>query len=275
MNADLDAFASTHLTLSPASMLTAVGMAVLTAFGLWWLLRRPLSVALTLVVLLVSSVATGLGHAPLIHLMLFIECSVSPPDNGFLSNLSEAFLTAAIPEESVKFGLSLCFLRILRVRRDSGVVLLVAAVALGFAVFENMMAALTLTGPLGVLVTRSLTTVLHACGGIVMGHFLARAQALGGRRWIPLLVALIVPILLHGAYDLAVLSFQSYEMPELPEDRLPEEVGPVLWGFALMGLVALATLIEITWAIIIVIRRRQAPETPGTGGLPMDSKLCG
>lgn len=128
-----------------------------------------------------------------------------------------AFLYAALVEEGVRF-LALSF----RVRKShsnftvlegtmDGILL-----GLGFAVFENVSYILTHSG-YGVLL-RSLSAVpMHIFAGGIMGYCLSfrrlSTSALAGplttwqkvRFAIPTVIGLLLPVLIHGAYDLALL----------------------------------------------------------------------
>lgn len=85
-------------------------------------------------------------------------------------------------------------------------------VAMGFAAFENIF--YVLDGGIGDAILRMFTAVPgHACDGVAMGYFYSRAKKaqLEGNK--PLmrknrLLALLVPIVLHGLYD-ALLSMES------------------------------------------------------------------
>jgi len=84
-----------------------------------------------------------------------------------------------------------------------------AAVGLGFGLLENFLYVIA-TGDWPLIAgMRAITAVpLHAVIGLVMGHFVARASAAPARgRW--LAGALLVPALLHGGYDAAVMAWRD------------------------------------------------------------------
>lgn len=83
-----------------------------------------------------------------------------------------------------------------------------AYVSLGFALAENII--YVFTGGMYVAVIRAITAIpMHACTGVVMGHFLGEAKyneinkksAKKNK-----ILALLVPILMHGAYDYSAFS---------------------------------------------------------------------
>lgn len=118
--------------------------------------------------------------------------------------LSNAFLSAALCEEIFKF----LFLKIGAWRnpafgyRFDGIVYGVS-VAVGFAVLENLM--YVSTGGLEVALMRGVLSVpLHAFCGVFMGIFFGAAKAaqVQGKSSLKYqLLALIVPMIIHGVYD--------------------------------------------------------------------------
>lgn len=81
-------------------------------------------------------------------------------------------------------------------------------VSLGFALLENLI--YVITGGIYVGLLRAITAIpMHACTGVMMGHFLGEAKyneinkksAKKNK-----ILALLVPILMHGAYDYSALS---------------------------------------------------------------------
>jgi RsiW-degrading membrane proteinase PrsW (M82 family) len=145
--------------------------------------------------------------------VILIQVSLPPEAPRFII----AFGYAALVEEGIRF-LTLAY----RVRKShsnftvlegtmDGILL-----GLGFAVFENISYILTHSG-YGVLL-RSLSAVpMHLFAGGIMGYCLSfrrlSTSALSGpfttwqkvRFAIPTVAALIVPVVIHGAYDLALL----------------------------------------------------------------------
>ena len=81
-------------------------------------------------------------------------------------------------------------------------------VSLGFALLENLI--YVITGGIYVGLLRAITAIpMHACTGVMMGHFLGEAKyneinkksAKKNK-----ILALLVPILMHGAYDYSAFS---------------------------------------------------------------------
>ncbi|MCR4644221.1 MAG: PrsW family intramembrane metalloprotease [Oscillospiraceae bacterium] len=113
------------------------------------------------------------------------------------------FLVAALIEESIKFLILLLWLRkdgMCRCTYDP--VLAAAAIAGGYGMVE---------GVFGKTPLPPLSPVLHICFTVFMGFFLAKAKQaqLAGntpRKVIFLILALLIPILLHGFYDFLGMS---------------------------------------------------------------------
>lgn len=135
----------------------------------------------------------------------------------YSSSISRAFIGAAIPEELFKFIAVLCLLD--RRRQDSSpahVFALAVATACGFACFENIFYVIESRDWSATAILRSVSAVPgHAFVGAIMGFCCARALRQGGRFywWI---LALMVPIALHGIYNapLFALSEASGELQE-------------------------------------------------------------
>jgi RsiW-degrading membrane proteinase PrsW (M82 family) len=129
---------------------------------------------------------------------------------------THAVLIAAIPEEMVKFAATLFVVHRFADRDNAADVILTAlAVALGFAVTED---AVYVTGAAAhsaraggmIAVLRAVTAVpMHAMFGLVMGALAAgaiRSRGFGAGAGIGrLILAPLVPALMHGAYDFLLL----------------------------------------------------------------------
>lgn len=119
--------------------------------------------------------------------------------------LGDAFLLAAVPEETAKFLVVTAFATAWGCVRDrrTGVAHGLAA-SLGFAVVEMTVFA-TRCGP-GAVALRVLTTLpCHASVGVLMGWLVGESVAAGSVRPVRFVLALAVPILLHGAYDFPLM----------------------------------------------------------------------
>lgn len=115
----------------------------------------------------------------------------------------KAFLIAAIPEEVVKFAaLLVVTILYLEGRRLQDVLLLAVGVGMGFAGLENMLYLGHTPVWAFVAVIRSVSAVpAHGILGLTMGALIIATVLSESNRWLGLLLALFVPILLHGVYD--------------------------------------------------------------------------
>ncbi|MCP3105051.1 PrsW family glutamic-type intramembrane protease [Myxococcus sp. K15C18031901] len=132
------------------------------------------------------------------------------------SALSQSFLGAAIPEELFKF-LVLYRYAWRKPAFDEPVdgVVYGATASLGFATLENVL--YVSDGGLGVAFMRAITAVPgHAFMGVVMGAFVGRARRRpAGQRFSLLAAGLGWAILLHGAYDLFLMTHTGYAVLSL------------------------------------------------------------
>ena len=93
-----------------------------------------------------------------------------------------------------------------------------------------------------------------------MGSFLNRAYFAGPRRQILLLIlAITVPLLLHGCYDFGAFLFEVTEFPELPEKPGFTDLKPLGTVFVTILLVSSVVIIELIWGVRIVWELRKAP----------------
>lgn len=125
---------------------------------------------------------------------------------GTMSAAFEAFVVAGITEELFKF--IALFILIWKHKefdeKFDGIVYAVF-ISLGFAAIENVMYVYKLGANAGY--TRALTAVpAHAIFGITMGYYFSLAKFKPDRRAYYLLLALVIPIFLHGVYDFILMS---------------------------------------------------------------------
>jgi len=113
---------------------------------------------------------------------------------------AQAFLGVAVVEEGVKMT---ALVLIVRKRREFDEILdgavYAVAVAMGFALLENIMYVFGSGAPMSVALIRGLTAVpLHALAGGFMGLAYARdkIESRGG-----LTAAFLIAVIIHGAYD--------------------------------------------------------------------------
>ena len=151
----------------------------------------------------------ALSCIPAAFLELFLDGSVLPqyPEGSLGYAMTMAFASAALCEETCKF----LFLRFGTWRnpefgyRFDGIVYGVA-VAVGFAVLENIMYVLGAgEGGLATALMRGVLAVpLHSFCGVFMGIFYGAAKkaSVDGKSSAGLLIlALFVPMMIHGIYD--------------------------------------------------------------------------
>jgi hypothetical protein len=142
----------------------------------------------------------------------FVERLVAPlagvPHDPEASAALQGFAVAALPEEGGKLLiLWLVVLRHADFRRPRDALPLGFAVALGFAITENIFYVAGATDWTLVALTRALTAVpTHAALGVVMGYFVALALLDRPRRKLHGVLAFAVPFLLHGLYDYAAIA---------------------------------------------------------------------
>jgi RsiW-degrading membrane proteinase PrsW (M82 family) len=157
--------------------------------------------------LLRAFVLGSLAVAPVIVVEMRLDMFDLVTD-GLLETGYTAFIVAGLVEEGFKYLIFWLF--IWRNQnfdeRYDGIVYSVF-ISLGFATTENVGYVL-LSGGFRTAIIRSLTAVpAHALFGMVMGYYLGMAKfSEGSERARNLTYALIIPILLHGAYDFIIFS---------------------------------------------------------------------
>ena len=116
-----------------------------------------------------------------------------------------AVLLAALPEESIKFFVLVSLAeKHVDVRRLQDILVLALAVSLGFATLENFFYVISAGGWKMIAALRAITAVPnHGIDGLAMGALLIRARLSGRAK--DMTLALIVPVLLHAAYDFPLL----------------------------------------------------------------------
>ena len=142
---------------------------------------------LALTIELLESLAPETGLSPIAHACM------------------RALLLAAVPEELVKFAAVSRFGKRELNEIGPGIAILIAVgCSLGFAVFENKL--YVLGGGFVVWVMRALSAVpMHAIFGFTMGSFMALSwQSRNGADNRMALLALVVPIAFHFAYDFLI-----------------------------------------------------------------------
>lgn len=128
--------------------------------------------------------------------------------NPLSSAAAKALLVAAIPEEGIKFFVLLAIVqRHVDVRRLQDIVLLAVAVSLGFATLENFFYVASIGDWKTTAALRAITSVPgHGIDGLTMGALLVASPLRADTRPLLLIAALVVPVLLHAAYDFPLLA---------------------------------------------------------------------
>lgn len=124
--------------------------------------------------------------------------------------LYTSFAVAALCEESFKFiALTLLVWKNSYFNEKFDGIVYAVYVSMGFALVENLMYVLQSGSDVGL--SRALTAVpAHAIFAISMGFYLGLAKFSSRNRWLKVLGALIVPIVLHGTYDYILMSNINY-----------------------------------------------------------------
>lgn len=151
-------------------------------------------------------------------------------------NLAIAVLGSALPEELSRFAvLYFAGFRRAGLTRPLEALFYAAAVSLGFSVAENLLYGLSLGWPMAAL-KLAVATPIHLAIGITMGGLLAVADS-GTlvRRGVGLILALALPVLLHGVYDLTLLDALRGAGPAAPAPEailLPGLCFAIVLGYA-------------------------------------------
>ncbi len=182
----------------------------------------------------------GLGVLTVIPVVIFVLLVQAPlaavSQDPYVVGAIDAFVLASLPEEVFKF-----LVLALYVRKHSAFdepmdgLVYGATASLGFAALENVL--YVTGGGLGLAITRALTAVpMHAALGALLGYGVARSR-FDGR---PLLLALPLPILLHGLYDWPLLTLRAAGSGE--GGALADgEVGMLIVGALVILIVTLAS----------------------------------
>ncbi|MEM7221686.1 MAG: PrsW family intramembrane metalloprotease [Pseudomonadota bacterium] len=143
-----------------------------------------------------------------------------------------AFLGTGLPEEAAKFFVIYWIaLRHEDFERPVDALVLSVAVALGFASFENLLYVVQSDDWARTASIRAITAVpSHVVNAMFMGYFLGRAQ-LARRKVKPLFLALalIVPMLTHGAYDMPLFAIDELNRADAMTPALSARI---MLGFA-------------------------------------------
>ena len=172
-------------------------------------------------------------------------------DTALLHGFVAAFFGAAIPEEIFKllvlWGYSM---RQSAFDEPMDGIVYGATASLGFATLENILYVSSEGGATAIM--RAFTAVPgHAFLGAIMGYYVGRARFTPdrGERRALMGKALVIPILLHGAYNFPLLSANALEQPD------SAAAIPV---FLLLILVPVVLAVEVLWTARLVRDGRRA-----------------
>lgn len=159
--------------------------------------------------LIKALVVGGITVVPIIFVEQWMRARM-----GNIDGLSEAaytaFLVAALVEETFKYlGLYLLIWRDKEFDEKFDGIVYAVFISLGFAAVENIM--YVVQGGVSVGLMRAFTAVpAHALFGVAMGYYFGRARFNPEKRTLFLVLALFVPIILHGLYDFALMAQRSW-----------------------------------------------------------------
>lgn len=154
-----------------------------------------------------------------------------------------AFLGTALPEELCKFLIVYWIaIRHEDYERPADALVLAVAVALGFATFENLLYLLKSDDWTRTAVARAMTAVpSHVTNGMLMGYFLGLAHLDRARARLFAVLALLVPTLVHGVYDLPLFLIDAHKQVGIGVNS--PETAPFVFGFA--GIIAGSSLLAL------------------------------
>ncbi|MCF8369368.1 MAG: PrsW family intramembrane metalloprotease [Bacteroidales bacterium] len=144
--------------------------------------------------------------------VLLVNSQIEPfKDNftGLFQTAYVAFIVAAVVEEAFKFlALYLIIWRNKEFNEKFDGIVYAVFISLGFALVENIFYVNKFGETTGYM--RALTAVpAHALFGVAMGYYFALAKFSKGRNGYYLLMALAMPVLLHGVYDFLLMAHMN------------------------------------------------------------------
>jgi protease PrsW len=179
--------------------------------------------------------------------------------NAVVSSAAEAVFVAAIPEEAIKFFVLVSLAeKHVDVRRFQDALVLALAVSLGFATLENFF-YLTSAGDWKITgAMRAITAVPgHGIDGLAMGALLIAGRLNGGKSLWSVRYALLVPIVLHAAYD-------------FPLFAIHKNIERLWFGSAWLVIIALSSVFVITLCNRIIPRAVAADRAAGRDGTSIE-----
>jgi RsiW-degrading membrane proteinase PrsW (M82 family) len=176
------------------------------------------------------------------------------------SSAAEAVLVAAIPEEAIKFFVLVSLAeKHVDVRRFQDILVLALAVSLGFATLENFFYLISAGDWKLTAALRAITAVPgHGIDGLAMGALLMATRLNGGKSLWSTRYALVVPILLHAAYD-------------FPLFAIHKGIGKIWFASAWLVIIALSSLFVVNLCNRIIPRAVAADRTAGRDGTSIET----
>ncbi len=149
---------------------------------------------------------------PVSYIERFISSLRQYPESSLSGAAYTAFAVAAFTEEFFKFiALLLLIWNNKNFNEKFDGIVYAVFISLGFAGIENILYVTNYGINTGIV--RAITAVPgHAFFGIAMGYYFGIAKFYPNKRQISLLLAFIVPFILHGIYDFILMSEYEYLM---------------------------------------------------------------
>jgi protease PrsW len=172
--------------------------------------------------------------------------------NPVAGSAAKAIFVAAIPEEAVKFFVLVSLAeKHVDVRRLQDILVLALAVSLGFATLENFFFVISVEDWRTTAAVRAITAVPgHGIDGLAMGALLIAARLSGNENAWRFKYALIVPILLHAAYDFPLFAIEK-------------NVGKLWFGAGWIVVLALSSLSVIALCNRVIPKAIEADRASG------------
>jgi RsiW-degrading membrane proteinase PrsW (M82 family) len=188
---------------------------------------------------------------PAVVVELVIQAGLKHIANPFVGGTLEGFVCAGMTEEVLKYLVVVFYcMRHKEFDEPMDGIVYGSIASLGFATLENFF--YVVQGGESIAIFRAFSAVPgHACMGAIMGYFVGQAKFTPARRRGLLVKALVIPMLLHGAYDAPLLTVQR-----LTADK--HHTKDQMLVAAAFVLVTLAVLVfETVWTLILTSRLRR------------------
>jgi protease PrsW len=179
--------------------------------------------------------------------------------NAVAGSAAKAVFIAAIPEESIKFFVLVVLAeKHVDVRRYHDVIALGLAVSLGFATLENFGYVISAGDWKITAGLRAITSIPgHAINGLAMGALLVSARPDGVKDAWGAKSALLVPVLLHAAYD-------------FPLFVIGKHIAKIWFGAAWLVVIAASSIFAITLCKRILARAGAADRAAARDGATIE-----